>query len=248
MFGRRKDDNTYVDIHCHLLPGVDDGSKSLDMTRTMLQQAYEEGIRAIIATPHYHYKRGHAPIDELARQLKLVRQEAHKIDPKFEIYSGNEIFFSSNAVEKVKNHEVFTMAGSKYVLVEFSPSDSFSTIKQALYSFQVEDYYPIIAHIERYACMTDDWDNADELYDMGIYIQVNAGSIVGGGGKEVKKFTKYLLDNDMIHFVATDAHNCDSRRIEIQTCKKYIAKKYGDAQAIQCMYENPMRIIRQEVI
>ena len=143
----------YVDMHCHILPGVDDGAKDLEETRKMLQIAYQEGTRLIIATPHHHPRRGHADPERLQKQLKLVRDEAAKISNKFRVYLGTEIFFGQDIPDKVRCGKILTMNKRRAVLVEFSPSDKFDYILQGVQQMQMTGNQVIIAHVERYMCL-----------------------------------------------------------------------------------------------
>ena len=114
--------NKFIDMHCHILPHVDDGAVDIEETKKMLEIAYKDGIRYIIATPHFHPKRGSASWEEIKAQLKLVREEAKKIDEKFRIFIGNEIYFGQDVPELLSEKKVLTMNGRDYILVEFSPT------------------------------------------------------------------------------------------------------------------------------
>ena len=128
----------FVDAHCHVLPEVDDGAQSMNETRQMLQMAYDEGIRYIIATPHHHPRRGKASPRQLRRQLKLVREEAEKISEKLRVYLGTEVYFGQDVPDKLKEDKILTMNRTRYVLVEFSPIDSFDYICQGIQQIQMK--------------------------------------------------------------------------------------------------------------
>ena len=93
----------YIDMHCHILPGVDDGAKDLAETKKMLEIAYADGIRCIIATPHHHPHRGKAPAEKLRERAKLVREAAHEIDERFRVYLGTEVYFGQDVAKILKN-------------------------------------------------------------------------------------------------------------------------------------------------
>ena len=178
----------FIDMHCHILPGVDDGAKDIKETKEMLRIAYEEGIRCIIATPHHHPKRGKESPKILRRQAKLVREAAHEIDEHFRIYLGTEIFFGQDVPDKLEAGEILSMNNRDYVLVEFSPSDTYAYIRQSLQQMQMAGYEVILAHVERYNCIIKEIELAEQLWEMGIRLQVNADSITGENGRELKKF------------------------------------------------------------
>lgn len=105
-------------MHCHILPGVDDGAKDLAETKKMLEIAYAEGIRCIIATPHHHSHCGKAPAEKLRERAKLVREAAHEIDERFRVYLGTEVYFGQDVADKLKEGKILSMNRREYVLVD----------------------------------------------------------------------------------------------------------------------------------
>ena len=214
----------YIDMHSHILPYVDDGAKDIEETIKMLKVAHKEGIRYIVATPHYHPKRGMATSEQIRSQIKIVRQEAKKIDEKFMIFMGNEIYFGQDVPELLMQRQILTMNGKNYVLVEFSPSSEASYIKQGLQQLQMRGYYVILAHVERYEAIREDEGLLEYISDMGILLQVNAGSIIGNNGRRFKKFVDYLLDEEMVFCVGTDAHDHKKRPPHMHKAFKCVEK------------------------
>lgn len=188
-----------VDTHCHILPEVDDGAKNMEETRQMLQEAYEDGIRYIIATPHHHPRRGRKSPKQLRRQLKLVREEAAQISGELRIYLGTEIYFGQDIPERLREEQILTMNRTRYVLVEFSPGDPFEYICQGIQQIQMKGYEVILAHIERYQCMYKNIENAEHLKHMGVRIQVNADSITGESGWKAKRLVRRLIEIGRAH-------------------------------------------------
>lgn len=235
----------YIDMHCHILPGVDDGAKDIEEMKKMLKIAYEGGTRCIIATPHHHPKRGAEPPEVLREQAKILRDAAHEIDEKFRIYLGTEIYFGQDVVEELKAGEILTMNRREYILVEFSPSHPFSYIKQGLQQLQFAGYEVILAHVERYHCITDEPEYAEELYEMGIHLQVNAGSITGESGRNIKKFIKELMDEDLVFCVGTDAHDTKKRPPKLKKAADYVEKKYGQDYMRRIFYSNAKCMLRK---
>ena len=180
--------NNIVDMHCHILPEIDDGAKNEGEAYQMLRMAYDEGIRVIVATPHHHERRGMCTPGQYKRALSKVRKMAKEIDEKFYVMPGMEIYFSQDVLTKLEHKKVQTMGVSDYVLIEFSPNDEFRYIQQALQQVQMKGFHPIVAHIERYDCFHDHVDDVEYLIEMGAYVQVNAGSIVGTSGRTTKRF------------------------------------------------------------
>ena len=238
------------DMHCHIICGVDDGSKDVKMTLNMLKTAYSEGIRNIICTPHYNYQAWKKTPEEL---LEIYNDLKKIVEKKFEglkIYPGAEIFYKKDVTDKdFLDHAVPTMAGSRYILMEFVTSVSFEYIKEAVTMAISNGYIPIIAHINRFDALFMEIDRVQELYNCGAYMQLNAGSIVGKEGRIVKKFCKEVFDLGLCHFVGTDAHrDSGMRQMEIQDAAKIIKKKYGEDCMRRIFIENPSHILKDEYL
>lgn len=238
----------YIDIHSHILPQVDDGSKSLEQTIKMLNIAYSEGVGAIIATPHYHEGRYEKKVAELEDTLNYIRESIEDMMPGLELYLGSEIYYSQECISMLENGHIPTLAGSKYILVEFSPGVEYSYMKNNMQKCLFGGYLPILAHVQRYKCLKENIDLVEELIDTGIYIQLNAKSILGQEGRKIKKFSRKLLKNNLIHIIATDTHNELGRSPSIKQCVKYLKKKYGSSHANKWLIENPKKILSNEYI
>ncbi|MGI6006243.1 MAG: CpsB/CapC family capsule biosynthesis tyrosine phosphatase [Ruminococcus sp.] len=236
-----------ADVHCHILPAVDDGAYDLSETREMLKTAYEEGIRTIFATPHYHGEMGSGVWAKRKAMLKETQRIAREVSEDFRILAGSEIFYSEKAVKDLLEGTVWTMNDSCYVLVEFVPYEEFSYIKRGLQTLQYHGFWPILAHVERYEDLMK-IERVRQLTDMGIYLQVNAGSVLGKNGRLVKNYIRELLKERMIHLVGTDAHGSRHRRPLMAKCASYIEKKTDRQYCRDICRENARKIIRREYI
>ena len=214
--------------------------------KEMLKIAYKEGIRCIIATPHHHPRRGKEPPEVLRKKAAALLKAAHDIDEHFRIYLGTEIFFGQDVADRLKKGEILTMNRRNYVLVEFSPSEPYGYIRQSLQQLQMAGYEVILAHVERYSCITDEPELAEQLSDMGIWLQVNAGSITGQSGRRIKKFIRRLMDEDLVFCVGTDAHSAGKRAPRMKKAAEYVKKKYGEAYAAKIFYQNAKQMLRKE--
>lgn len=238
----------FIDLHCHILPGIDDGARSIEETLAMLAQAKESGFRQIIATPHHHVHRGDATPEKILEVLHRVQEQCDEEKLEIRLHAGNELYYTHGLTDKLSEGMVLTMAGSKYALVEFSPGVPYADLRQAVLSVQQEGYFPILAHMERYECMVADWKRAGELYDMGVYLQINAGSIVGAAGRKVKKYTGRLLKEELLHFIGTDAHDTVQRSMQIEECVRYLEKKAGSRNTEKYLREHAEAVIAHQVL
>lgn len=228
----------YVDIHSHILPYMDDGAKDMGETLKMLKIAWQEGITHIIATPHYKAGRFPADAGRLNGVLSDVRQELKKLDIPITLYAGNEIYYHSELEEKFHAGALSTLNGTEHVLIEFSPFESYTYIRNAMEDVLGMGYLPVLAHVERYQCMYRDKVCAEELKAMGCEIQVNAGSVTGDAGWKTKRFIHKLLKAELVDYISTDAHNTSGRKPAMQKCAALLYKKYESSYVDAILYGN----------
>lgn len=238
----------YIDIHSHILPGIDDGARNEKESLRMFQIAAEAGIGTVIATPHFHYKKGRVSPQDIYNTILKMQEllEENKIPIK--ICPGNELYYSHGLLDAVKAGEALTMAGSEYVLLEFSPGSEKRKIQNAIYQFLCEGYNPIIAHAERYQAFQYQFDFIEEIEKMGAYYQINGSSLNGAAGWKIRKFSRNLMKKDFITFIATDAHDVDKRAPHFGKMTDWIVKKEGESQLKVYLKENPEKIIKNEII
>lgn len=236
--------NSYIDMHAHILPGLDDGAKNSAMTLEMLRRAQAEGIQGIILTPHYKPMRHNARPETVRRALYQLENLKDAAGISTRLYLGNEIYYSSDMINALREEKAFTMAGSACVLVEFSPAEDYAYIREAAYRLLAEGYVPILAHVERYRCLMEKKVRAEELYDMGCHLQVNASSITGENGITCRQHVKWLLGREYVSFVGTDCHDDKKRTPKIAKAAAYVAKKYGESYSREIFRDNAAALIQ----
>ena len=224
-----------IDIHNHTLFGVDDGSKDIEQSKRMLEIAYKEGIRGIILTPHHNPYRWQNKVSDLLIRFNQLNTYCEDKYSDMKLYLGSELYYGGDTLDDITCGRALTMAEGRYVLVEFMPSVDFKVIKQTIMDLQQTGYYPIIAHIERYFCLTDELANVYKMKELGAFIQINKDSVMGEHGKHEKKFVKAALRDD--------------RRMPLmRKCSEYVAKHYGMEYAHKIFIDNPIKIIKNEYI
>ncbi len=238
----------FIDMHSHILPDIDDGSENIEQTINMLKIAYEEGIRAVVATSHYYQGRFEEPATVLRERLTDVRNSIANTLPEMNLYLGSEIYYSHESIQLLKQGTIPTIADTRYILVEFSPLAEYLYLKRGLQTFILEGYSPILAHVERYENVIKNIDRVLELIDMGVYMQVNAMSITGEMGRGYQESTKRLLKNLCVHIVATDAHSIRIRAPRMKKCYEMVSKKYGKVYANELFMDNQLRILKNQYI
>lgn len=238
----------YIDIHSHIMPGVDDGAQSMEQSLAMLAVAVENGIRKIILTPHNKAEHRSVSVEGILRRIEELQGEVEKNQIPVKLYPGNEIFYRDGVAEMLEEGKLCSLAGSRYVLVEFQPMEQLAYIQSAIYELTSCGYTPVLAHTERYQCMASKVSNIANAIDRGALIQINAATITGGMGFKGKQLVKSLLKERLVHFVATDAHDSNRRAPALSDCAQYLSKKFGEAYAAVLLHDNASKIIRGEFI
>ena len=216
------------DIHCHILPGVDDGARNMEESLWMLNKEYQEGVRHVILTPHFRYDMFEPHMNIVTRQFMQLRRAAMNIgDEGMRLYLGCELHSSMDMVECLKKGRRLTLAGSRYVLVEFSNGDEKNYIEERVRSLLMNGFIPIIAHVERYKATRNDIGFLTELTDMGAHIQVNADTISGQDGFGAKTFARKVMKHGLLDFVGSDGHRKTERIPEIGKCVAKMEKTMG---------------------
>lgn len=231
-----------VDVHAHILPGLDDGAANMDESLAMLRIAASEGITDMIATPHFKSGRYNASPARIQEALARLREAAREQGIPVRLYPGNEIFYFEGVEALLAEGKICTLNGSSYVLFEFYPYAPFSHLRNALNSVMRAGFQPVLAHAERYSCLLRDVENLDYLKSSGVLIQVNAAGVTGKSFSE-KRFFRRILDAQLVDFVGTDAHDTHHRAPLLAKCAGVLQRKYGSEYARQILGENAREIL-----
>ncbi len=197
-----------TDVHSHLIPGIDDGSQSLDDSIAMLYKFKELGYKKVITTPHIMSDQYRNTPEIIYAGLEVVRAELKRINLDIEIEAAAEYFFDETLFEKIKKKELMTFNGN-HVLVEFSFFSMPQGEENLFFELLTNGYQPVLAHFERYSFLHGSIEKAIEWRDKGIYIQMNLNSLSGHYGPEVKKQSEKLIQAGAIDIVGTDCHRIE---------------------------------------
>ena len=227
-----------TDIHCHVLPFVDDGSDSLETSVSMLVEQVRQGVKNVILTPHYRkgfYFANNKEIIEAFEELKaLAKEKCLEIN----LYLGRETTVYTGFENDLKEGKILSLANSKFLLLEF-PYDTDTDIEEVCYKVRLQGYVPVVAHIERYSYYRS-IEKIARLKLSGVVIQVNASPIVKKSIASENKFVKKLLKNRLVDIVASDWHSTRSNCFKEAYDK--VSSKYGD-YADLIFNVNPTHII-----
>ena len=232
-----------VDIHSHILPGIDDGSESWEMTAEMCRIAAEDGITHIVATPHCNHEFAYDR-DRYTEMLGALHDAG---DGSLTFSLGCDFHFSYDNIRDALAHpQRYTIGGSQYLLVEFSNYGLPPSVKQDLFSLSSCGMVPIITHPERNAILLKKPDMVLELAGQGCLVQVTANSLTGFWGSRVKNMAEWLLKNAAVHVVASDAHDPKRRKPTLSEARARIAELAGEEIAEALVNRNPAAIVEGE--
>ena len=216
-----------IDFHSHILPEIDDGSRNLEQSISMINEAKEVGFTKIISTSHYMENYYECDVEKRKQLIKQLQGEVQDI----KLYLGNEIYITNNIIELLKNGKASSINNTRYVLFEFplittKPMND----KEVIYRLVENGYIPIIAHPERYPFIQENPEYLFELEDMGALFQANYGSIIGMYGLKAKRTLKILLRNNLISFFGSDVHRPEQVYNKIPKIVKKLKKIISDEE------------------
>ena len=237
-----------IDLHCHLLPGIDDGARDLDIALAMARMAVDDGIGTIACTPHILpgvYNNTRATIEGAVERLAA---EIERAGIPLQVTSGADVHIAPDLLADLKNGTVPTIGESRYFL--FEPPDQIVPPRMNEFAFQLiaSGFVPILTHPERLVWIEKQYSLVQQLVAGGVLVQVTAGSFVGGFGRRAKYWAERMLDEGMIDLVATDAHNLDRRPPLLTPARGIISERAGDETATQLVATNPLHILENVLL
>lgn len=232
-----------VDIHSHILPGVDDGSKNMDMTRCMIEKACRQGITVMFATPHFSIdSRGDKTkriVDAFEKTQAVVKTEF----PQLKLVLGSEIYMEPGMIDVIKREPTLTLNNTRYVLCEFSFGSRYEDMYNLLQQLVRARYKPVLAHVERFFCLRGNMDKMEELRKLGVCMQINAESLQGSVFDKNTRYGKSLIKNEMIDFIGTDAHDMERRSPELKKAADTLVKLLGENRAQNVLSSNAKKLL-----
>ena len=235
-----------VDVHTHIIPNIDDGSRSVEETFNLIQEAEEAGFTDIILTPHYITNYYETPGSEVKFWTESLQNIINQKGIEVQLHSGMEIYIFEELGELLRNGQIITLANSNYALIEFPMNTTMRNVEQILFVVRNMGYKVIIAHPERYKCIQDNTEYAMQLVEEGCLLQANYGSIVDIYGKEAKKTLKQLLKMDLISFMGTDTHKEGTIYKSIPQILKKLKKVISEEKLYEITTKNPRKILNNQ--
>ena len=237
-----------IDLHCHILPGIDDGAKSWDESLEMARLAVSEGITHILATPHHMNRSWVNPkgvVESLTNELQ-DRLDAENIP--LTIFPGQEVRLHGEIIKNMNNNEIcFIDEGNQYVLIEFPTAEVPAYADRLFYEMQTNQITPIIVHPERNHAILKAPNILYEFANRGVLSQVTAASYIGKFGKEIEKLSHQLIDHNLTHFIASDAHNTTNRLFHMKEAMQKLEKEFGK-ERVQLFDQTTRKLINGDPV
>ncbi|PKK93215.1 MAG: hypothetical protein CVV61_05800 [Tenericutes bacterium HGW-Tenericutes-6] len=226
-----------IDIHAHILPGVDDGAKTMEESIVLLRKAILQGTTHQVLSPHVQSSVSKVSPEHFSKIFNNLKEEVKRHELPIELYLGAEINYRSHLSP---DYKMLSLNQSKYVLVEFSPRIE-APIEDVVFDITRMGFIPIIAHVERYVYL--DYSDYARLKSIGALLQVNSGALMGLNDKVQKKLSLKLLKDGLIDIIATDTHNIEKRPPNLKDCYNYLKGMVSDDYLEALFYKNAKPII-----
>jgi protein-tyrosine phosphatase len=232
-----------IDMHSHILYGVDDGAKTIDDSINLIKEEIKKGVKQIILTPHYKKRQGNSNMQVISENFEILKKSVESESLGVQLYLGSEVYLDSNYYETIWNDSFYTLANSDYILIEFSLLDVPNNIPEICYEAGIKGYIPVIAHAERYEILYTNNHLIKDILNEGAHFQVNASAVINKEDKESYKFVNFLLKNELVSFVASDVHNMESRGFYLDEAYRIVKKQYNETYADKIFMKNQENLI-----
>ena len=233
-----------IDIHSHVLPGIDDGCKIATESLEILKGLEEQGITDLICTPHYIAETSQvSPKAQNQILLEALQDRAEKNGLSIKLHLGNEIYINKDIEKLLRYKKISPLAGSKYLLIELPMSGEFEQYDDILLNLVQKGWKVILAHPERYHSFQKHYEKITELHQQGILLQCNLGSFIGQYGKNAKKTAQKIAKDKMIFCLGSDIHHARNYK-EITKAQNKLRKYYEFYEFDAILVQNPLKIVQ----
>jgi len=232
-----------IDLHCHLLPGIDDGSKDLAMSLAMARMASADGISTIACTPHIlpgiYNNSGPAIRKAVARLAESIAEAGIPIS----LVTGADVHIACDLAVQLRDGRALTLNGSRYLLLEPPHHVLPPRLEDLIFGLQTAGYVPILTHPERLSWLAGPYDLVRRQVSSPVLMQITSGSVMGRFGRRPCYWAERMLDEGLCHLLATDAHNTEQRAPRMAEARDFVAQRLGDDEAINLVLRRPQGIL-----
>lgn len=233
-----------IDIHNHVLPGLDDGARHWEESLAMARMALEDGIQEVVCTPHWRLGIFGNTRSLILKRLKVFRKQLSEHEIPLTVHPGSELHIDATLLGKIKKEELCTLADNgHYAMIELPMEILPQKMEDFFWAFLSEEITPVLAHTERYPFLLQEPGILYDWVQMGILTQISASSLLGRYGPKLERFAVQLMEHGMAHIIATDAHGIKIRRPKMNSGRKVAEKVLGRDMAREMVWGTPKRIL-----
>ncbi len=247
MFIKIKErESMFIDIHCHILPAVDDGADSMIESLDIISNAYKAGTNIMVATPHYGLSEMSGistDKDLVLNTFRILCDEIKDRNIPVRVFLGSELLMNEKLDELKHNNGLIPINGSRYMLCEFYFDENIKNVYKYIEKLMSYGYIPIIAHPERYGFFNADKSDISVLYERGCRFQINKDSLTGKNGIAAKETAIWMLQNNYVNFVASDCHNSSTRNADLSELYLSLLDFISQEKVNVLLHDNPKRIL-----
>lgn len=237
-----------IDFHSHIIPNIDDGSRSIEETFNLLKEAKEAGFEGIVLTSHYIEDYYQTDVPERDMWVKAISENLGAKGIDIDLYLGNEVYMTENMMQLLIDGKASTINNSCYVLFEMPLNAEPMNMYDVIYSLQGNKLIPVLAHPERYSFIQKEPELVYDLIQKGVLMQANYGSILGQYGKNAQFIVRKFLENNMIHFLGSDVHRQNTVYKVIPQALKEIEEIVGASKLEELTTKNPKLALQNKRI
>lgn len=235
-----------IDLHCHLLPGLDDGAAELAVSLRMAQASVEQGVTVVACTPHILpglYHNSGPAIREAVQQLQAILDEQ---GIPLRLATGADVHVTPDFVAGLRSGRLLSLADSRYVLVEPPHHSAPPQLEEFFFNLVVAGYVPVLTHPERLSWVPARYQIIKKLVRAGVWMQITAGSFTGAFGRNALYWAQRMLDEGCVHLIATDAHDAERRRPDLAQGREAVAKRVGAEEAQHLVLTRPKGVLENQ--
>lgn len=232
-----------IDLHCHILPGIDDGAPDLETALEMARMAVADGITVTACTPHIYPGLYENDGDGIRAAIVRLQMHLDEAGIPLRLVEGADVHLAPDLVQGLKSGRVPSLNGSRYFLFEPPHHVAPPRIEDSAFALLAAGYVPVVTHPERLSWIDTHYDVFKRLAHAGCWMQLTAGAVTGRFGNRVKKWTERMMDDGIVHLLATDAHNLGSRAPRLAEARDVAARRLGDEEAVHLVSTRPQGIL-----
>jgi protein-tyrosine phosphatase len=235
-----------IDLHCHMLPGIDDGAGNLDVSLRMARAAVEQGITVVACTPHILPGLYHNKGPAIRQAIKQLQDALDENGIALQLTTGADVHMAPDFVAGLRSGQLLSIADSRYVLVEPPHHIAPPHIEEFFFNLVAAGYVPVLTHPERLSWLPQRHEAIGRLVRAGVWMQITAGSFAGAFGRNALYWAERLLDEGSVHLIATDAHDAERRPPDLARGRDIVAKRAGPAEAERLVVTRPLAVLQDQ--